>query len=324
MSGTAHPPMGNDGVIALDDLPQRLKGGVVAIGNFDGVHRGHQAVLSAALAEGRPAVGLTFEPHPREFFGNAPIFRLTPPEEKARVMAAVGLDGMVVVPFDADLASRSAEAFVADVLVERLGASAVVVGEDFKFGAKRRGDGALLRREGERHGFATRAISPRSDGGVISSTRIRDDLAAGDVVAAARLLGRRYAVVAEVRHGEKRGRQMGYPTANQALDPANGLQHGIYAVRLEIDGAWRDGVASFGRRPTFDNGAALLETFVFDYAGDLYGRTLRVAFERHLRPEIAFSGMDALMVQMDRDSEAARAALAGVAPLSDVDAALNF
>ncbi|WP_371747295.1 bifunctional riboflavin kinase/FAD synthetase [Acuticoccus sp. I52.16.1] len=312
------------GVITLDALPPHLADGVVAIGNFDGVHRGHQAVLSAALSGGRPTVGLTFEPHPREFFSNAPIFRLTPPQEKARVMAALGLDGMVVVPFDADLARHSAEDFVAEVLVERLRAREVVVGYDFKFGAKRRGDGALLIREGARHGFATRIIEPCSDGGVISSTRIREHLTLGDVTAAAHLLGRRYTVVAKVRHGEKRGREMGYPTANQALEPANALRHGIYAVRLEIDGVWRGGVASFGRRPTFDNGAPLLESFVFDYSGDLYGRPLRVAFERYLRPEIAFSGMDALVAQMDRDSDDARNALEGLAPFSAVDAALNF
>ncbi|RAI04431.1 bifunctional riboflavin kinase/FMN adenylyltransferase [Acuticoccus sediminis] len=324
MTGAAHPPRRSDAPLPLAELPAELTGGVVAIGNFDGVHRGHQTVLNAAIARGRPAVGLTFEPHPRAFFSKAPIFRLTPPEEKARVMAAVGLDAMVVVPFDEALARQSAEDFVAHVLVEQMGASAVVVGHDFKFGARRRGDGDLLAREGGRHGFATETVAPCSDGGVISSTRIREHLAAGDVTAAARLLGRRYAVTAEVRHGEKRGREMGYPTANQALDPASGLRHGIYAVRVLIDGEWRDGVASYGRRPTFDNGAPLLETYVFDYSGDLYGKALRVVFERYQRPEVAFRGMEELKVQIDRDADEARAALANLAPLSDVDAALNF
>lgn len=310
--------------IPFDTLPEALTGGTVAIGNFDGVHRGHQAVLTAAIAAGRPAIGLTFEPHPRAYFAGRPIFRLTSVEEKARVMAAVGLAGMVVVPFDAALAGLSAEDFIAKVLAERLRPHAVVVGYDFKFGAKRRGDGALLAREGLAHGFRTETIGACEDDGVISSTRIRAFLADGNVTAAAALLGRRYSVNAEVRHGEKRGREMGYPTANQALDPATDLRHGIYAVRAFVDGAWRDGVASFGRRPTFDNGAPLLETFVFDYSGDLYGRDMRVAFERYLRPEVAFTGMSDLIAQMDKDSEEARAVLRDVTPLSDVDRTLNF
>lgn len=320
--------------VPLDRLPEALTGAVVAIGNFDGVHRGHQAVLGAATAHaarlsapsgkaGR-AVALTFEPHPRAFFSGAPIFRLTPPDEKARVMAAAGMDAMVVATFDAALAGLTAEDFIAEILVRRMKAAAVVVGHDFKFGARRRGDGALLAAEGARHGFATDTVGALEDGGIISSTRIRSHLAEGDVAGAAELLGRRFAVTAEVIHGHKRGREMGYPTANQALDPAASLRHGIYAVRALIDGAWRVGVASFGRRPTFDNGAPLLETFVFDYAGDLYGRDLRVTFERYIRPEIAFTGMEALMVQMDQDSADAKTALAGLAPLSPIDAALNF
>ncbi|WP_420394647.1 bifunctional riboflavin kinase/FAD synthetase [Acuticoccus sp.] len=308
----------------MDELPEVLCGGTVAIGNFDGVHRGHQAVLARALERLRPVVALTFEPHPRTFFSGRPLFRLTSAGEKARVIAALGLDATVVVPFDASLAALSAEAFMADVLAGRFGARAVVVGHDFSFGAKRRGDGAMLAREGPALGFATHVVRAFADDGVVSSTRIRDHLAEGDLGRAAALLGRRYAVTGEVVHGEKRGRQMGYPTANQGLAPANGLRHGIYAVRAMVDGTWHDGVASFGRRPTFDNGAPLLETFLFDWSGDLYGRTMRVALERFLRPELRFDGMDALMRQMDADSLDARAALADAAPMSDVDRALNF
>lgn len=310
--------------VPIDALPQSLKGGTVAIGNFDGVHRGHQSVLSVALRHGRPVVALTFEPHPRAFFSGTALFRLTSVEEKARVMAALGVDGMIVAPFDAALAGLSAEAFMADVLAGHLDARTVVVGHDFSFGARRRGDGALLTREGPALGFQTEVVPPFADDGVVSSTRIRDHLAAGSLEEAAALLGRRYAIDAEVRHGEKRGRTMGYPTANQALDPANELRHGIYAVRILIDGVWRDGVASFGRRPTFDNGAPLLETFVFDFSGDLYGQRLRVAFESFLRPELKFDGMDALIAQMDADSLSARTVLATAAPLSHEDAVLNF
>ncbi len=310
----------------FDDLPQALTGGTVAIGNFDGVHRGHQTVLSAALAGPRPAVALTFEPHPREFFGKAPIFRLTPTQEKARLVTALGLDGVVVAPFDADLAALTAEAFIAEMLVARLKVRHVVVGHDFGFGAKRSGNAAFLAEAGVRYGFTTDIVTPfASDGSVVSSSRIRDLIAEGAVDAAAALLGYRYQVCAPVLHGEKRGREMGYPTANQALSPTSRLRHGIYAVRIRIDGAWRDGVASFGRRPTFHaDGPPLLETFVFDYDGDLYGRTLPVTLVAYIRPELKFDGMPALIAQMDRDSADARAALAGLAPLSALDAAVNF
>lgn len=310
----------------LDDLTPALVGGTVAIGNFDGVHRGHQQVLTAALAGPRPAIALTFEPHPREFFGKQPIFRLTPAAEKARLAAALGLDGVVVAPFDADLAALSADAFIAEVLVKRLAVRHVVVGHDFAFGARRSGTAETLAAAGARHGFTTQIVAPYGDEGtVISSSRIRELLAEGDVAAAAAQLGYRFQVSAPVIHGEKRGRELGYPTANQALSPACGLAHGIYAVRARIDGAWRDGVASFGRRPTFHaDGAPLLETFVFDFAGDLYGKVLTVTLVAYIRPELKFDGVDALIAQMDRDSEAARAALAGLTPLGPLDRAVNF
>jgi riboflavin kinase/FMN adenylyltransferase len=309
----------------LQALPGALRGGTVAIGNFDGVHRGHQAVLGAALERERPVVALTFEPHPRDWFGRGPLFRLTPPDAKARVMKALGLDGMVVARFDAGFASLPAGRFVDAVLLERLGARAVVIGHDFAFGANRTGTGQWLAAAGPSKGFEVSVVEAFGDEeGIVSSSRIRAHLADGDLEAASELLGYRYFVEAPIVHGEKRGRLMNYPTANQSLPPSNALRHGVYAVRTLIDGAWRDGVASFGRRPTFDNGRPLLETFVFDFSGDLYDRVLQVTFVRFLRPELRFDGMDALVPQMDADSAAARAALADIAPLSPLDARLNF
>ncbi|MCF3933502.1 bifunctional riboflavin kinase/FAD synthetase [Acuticoccus sp. M5D2P5] len=311
--------------MTLDKVPDRLRGGVVAIGNFDGVHRGHQAVLGAALAAGRPTAALTFEPHPRAFFSGRPLFRLTPPAVKAHVMAALGLDAMVVGTFDAAFAALSADAFIEEIIVRRFGAKAVVVGHDFNYGAKRSGGVATLQDAGRRNGFSVEVVDEFTDArGAISSSRIRKNLAAADLDGAAALLGYRYRVEAPIIHGEKRGRTMNYPTANQSLGPDNELAHGIYAVRIEIDGVWRDGAASYGRRPTFDNGAPLLETFVFDFEGDLYGKTLPVTFVKYLRPEIAFTGMEALIEQMDADSRAARAALAEVQPISALDRTLNF
>lgn len=314
-----------DASIRLADVPAALTGGTVAIGNFDGVHRGHQSVLSAALEGPGPALALTFEPHPRAFFGGKPIFRLTPAEEKARLVTAFGLAASVVAPFDGALAALTADAFVEEVLVRRLKVRHVAVGHDFKFGAKRSGSAETLAEAGRRNGFGVTIVDAYADGDtVISSSRIRTLLAEGDVVAAGALLGYRYQVRGEVRHGEKRGRTLGYPTANLALAPENELRHGIYAVRAEVAGQWHDGVASFGRRPTFDNGAPLLETFIFDYSGDLYGTPLTVTLVAFLRPELKFDSLEALVTQMDQDSIDARMALAGLAPLSPLDRAVNF
>lgn len=314
-----------DPSIRLADVPAALTGGTVAIGNFDGVHRGHQSVLSAALDGPSPALALTFEPHPRAFFGGKAIFRLTPEEEKARLVTAFGLAACVVAPFDGALAALTADAFIEEVLVRRLAARHVVVGHDFKFGAKRSGSAETLAEAGRRHGFKVTIVPAYADGDtVISSSRIRTLLAEGEVAAAGALLGYRYQVRGPVRHGEKRGRTLGYPTANLALAPENELRHGIYAVRAEAAGRWHDGVASFGRRPTFDNGAPLLETFIFDFKGDLYDKPLTVTLVKFQRPELKFDGLDALVAQMDRDSADARAALAGLAPLSALDRAVNF
>ena len=303
-------------VLRKDDaLPPGLAAPVVAIGNFDGVHRGHRAVIGTAIDQarslGRPTLAVTFEPHPRAFFRpSEPIFRLTPEPMKLKRLSETGLDGAVVLAFDAAMAGREAEDFVADILVGRLGVSMVVAGYDFHFGKGRGGSPLFLREAGKRHGFGVEIVPPLLDEGAqISSSVIRAALAQGRVEQAAHMLGAPFEIAAQVIHGDKRGRELGYPTANMRLDPAVALAHGIYAVTVEIDGERRKGVASFGRRPTFDDGAPRLETFVFDFSGDLYDRVLPVAFHAWLRPELKFDGIDALIAQMDIDSARARAAL---------------
>ena len=317
----------------LSTLPERLQGGVVAIGNFDGVHRGHQVVLSRALDEARaigaPALALTFEPHPRQFFRpDVPLFRLTPPDLKARLIETLGFDAVVELPFTADFAAQSAEEFVDRILIKGLGIRHVVTGFDFHFGKDRKGGPAFLMQAGRAKGFQVSLLDAYRDEGaeVISSSRIRELLCNGDVAQSAGLLGYRYTVEGVVSRGKQLGRTLGYPTANKALADDNGLRHGIYAVRLrDASGTLHDGVASFGRRPTVDDaGAPLLETFVFDFSGDLYGQTCTVSFFGFLRGEEKFSSLDDLVVQMKRDEEEARALLAGVRPLGPLDVRMAF
>jgi riboflavin kinase / FMN adenylyltransferase len=297
-------------------VPAWAKGGVVAIGNFDGVHRGHRAVIDAGLnrarTAGRKALALTFEPHPRAFFrADEKMFRLTGEAAKLRLLAATGLNGAIVLPFDSGLASLTAEEFVANVLVGRFAVAGVAVGFDFHFGRGRQGSPAFLAAEGTKRGFAVDVAPPLEDEGrPVSSSAIRAALGEGRVVEAAELLGHPWFLSGEVVHGERRGRDLGYPTANIRLDPACGLKLGIYAVRVGVDGKRYDGVASFGRRPTFDNGAPLLEVFLFDFSGDLYGKTLDVAFLGWIRPELKFDSAETLVARMNEDSRLARAALA--------------
>lgn len=316
-----------------EPLPEALRGGVIAIGNFDGVHRGHRAVLDRALelaeARGVPALVLTFEPHPRSIFRpDTPVFRLTPAPLKARILEAIGFRSVIEYPFDREFSQRSAEEFVQSILVDWLHASAVVTGFDFHFGKGREGGPAFLMEAGKRHGFDVTLVDAFRDEGadVVSSSRIRSLLCEGDVAGAAGLLGYRFTVESEVIVGQKLGRTLGYPTANMALAPETELKAGIYAVRFRRpDGSIRDGVASFGYRPTVtENGAALLETFVFDFSGDLYGEVCSVSFFGHLRDELKFDGLDPLVAQIRRDEEEARAMLSGVRPLSELDARIAF
>lgn len=314
----------------LDRFPQHLKGGVVAIGNFDGVHRGHRVVLQHAIdiahAADAPVYAMTFEPHPRTVFNpDKPVFRLTPQQARAEVLEAFGLDGVLVLPFSREFAGLEAADFVRRILIGSLGIRHAVTGHDFHFGRGRAGTPDFLKAAGSEHGFGVTIVAAEVDEGreVISSSRIRDALADGDIALANGLLGYRWFVEAEVRHGEKRGRELGYPTANLRLADECTLRHGIYAVRVLVDGKPVDGVASYGRRPTFDNGAPLLEVFLFDFSGDLYGKRLRVSFVSYLRPEEKFTSLDALIAQMNRDSAEARAALASLSPLSPLDLALG-
>ncbi len=305
-------------ILAIDPAspPEGLVGAVVAIGNFDGVHRGHRAVISRAkeLAKrlGRPCAVLTFEPHPADFFGRGDkIFRLSSRDAKAHRLAELGLDGMIVLSFDAELARLDADAFLSEILVRRLGAGAVVVGYDFHFGAKRSGTPAFLRERGPAHGLVVEIVekvSADAEGSLdaVSSTATRAALERGDVAAAAALLGHHWSLTGTVIHGAKLGRQLGYPTANLSVDPACRLMHAIYAVEVAWDGERRKGVASFGRRPTVDNGPPLLEVYVFDFSGDIYGKEIEVFFIDFLRPEQKFDSLDALLTQIRLDELAAK------------------
>jgi riboflavin kinase / FMN adenylyltransferase len=295
-------------------------GTVVAMGNFDGVHLGHRAVIQAALAMGRahgkPALAVTFEPHPRSFFSpNSPQFRLTDEAGKLRLLAGTGLAGAVVMTFDKARAETTAQDFIHHDLIERLGISGIAVGYDFHFGKGRVGSPSLLVGEAPRLGIEV-DVQPHVDieERPVSSSAIRMALAEGQIDDATAMLGGPWFVAGEVIHGEKRGRDLGYPTANIRLDKNCGLKHGIYAVRVGRgqgkDQVRFDGVASFGRRPTFDNGAPLLEVFLFDFKGDLYGAALDVAFIGFIREELKFDSVEALVRQMDDDSAKARAALA--------------
>ena len=292
------------------------KGTVVAMGNFDGVHLGHRAVIAAALEMGRthrrPALALTFEPHPRRFFSpNTPQFRLSDETAKLRLLAGAGLAGAVVMTFDRKRAETSAQDFIHNDLIGRLGISGIAVGYDFHFGKGRVGSPSLLVAEAPRLGIEV-DVQPHVDieERPVSSSAIRMALAEGQIREATAMLGDPWFVTGEVIHGEKRGRDLGYPTANIRLDNQCGLKHGIYAVRVGRGAERIDGVASFGRRPTFDNGAPLLEIFLFDFKDDLYGETLDVAFIGFIREELKFDGADALVRQMNDDSRNARELLA--------------
>lgn len=308
-------------IVAIDPAtpPPGLEGAVIAIGNFDGVHRGHAAVIQRAEALARkldcPCAVLTFEPHPTDFFrGPHTIFRLTPLDAKARALERLGIDGMIVVTFDHALARLPAEDFIVEILLRRLGVRAVVAGYDFHFGAARSGSPAFLKEAGERLGFTVEIVERVSadTAGQIeaaSSTATRTALEAGDVAHAAQLLGHPYSIIGKVISGQKLGRTLGFPTANLLPDPSCRLRHGIYAVRVLTGTKIYDGVANYGRRPTFDNGGALLEAFLFDFSGDLYGETIEVSFIDWIRAEEKFDSVEALVTQMKQDTARAKAIL---------------
>jgi riboflavin kinase/FMN adenylyltransferase len=294
-------------------VAETLKGSIVALGNFDGFHLGHQAVVSRAVArafhERRPVIVATFDPHPVRFFKpDLPPFRLTTLDQRERLFAHAGADAMLVFEFGAELASMDAEQFVAEVVGERIGAAGVVTGDDFSFGKGRGGDAGLLARIGPNYGVAAEAVPQvLLDGERISSGRIREALVDGDTGTATRMLSRDYAIEGMVERGDARGRELGYPTANLQLGDYQRPKYGIYAVRVTLDdGAEHPGVASLGVRPTFEPSHELLEAHLFDFDGDLYGRKIEVALHAFIRDEKKFDGAQALVAAMREDEAEAR------------------
>ena len=300
-----------------DGIPEGLRGAILALGNFDGFHLGHQAVVGRAVARGhherRPVIVATFDPHPVRFFKpDVPPFRLTSLDQRQALFAHAGADAMLVFEFGAALAATSAEDFVAELLGRRIGAAGVVTGDDFTFGKGRSGNAQSLRQFGARHGIEAEAVAAVClDGEPVSSSRIRSALAQGDSGTATRLLTRPFAIQGTVERGDQRGRTLGYPTANLQLGSYQRPAYGIYAVRVALeDGIEHPGVANLGVRPTFEPARELLEAHLFGFDGDLYGRTIDVALHHYLRPEERFDSLDALRAQMDRDSTEARRLLA--------------
>ena len=299
-------------------VPGPLRGAIVALGNFDGFHQGHQAVVGEAIrwarSQGRPSIVATFDPHPvRHFKPDAAPFRLTTLEQRQELFLAAGATAMLVFHFDGDLAGTTAEDFVRVLLHQRIGAAGVVTGEDFTFGKARGGNREVLETLGAECGIAARAVPPVMDEGApVSSSRIRAALQAGDCDTATRLLTRPFAVRGVVQHGDKLGRTIGYPTANLGLENYLRPRYGIYAVtgRILATGRELHGAASVGIRPMFDPPKELLEPYFFDFDGDLYGQEIEVGFRRFLRPEAKFDSLEELQVQMAKDCDEARAVLA--------------
>ncbi|MEL6752544.1 MAG: riboflavin biosynthesis protein RibF [Pseudomonadota bacterium] len=295
-------------------MPPEARGYSIALGNFDGLHAGHVAVMEAARLAGTKLGVATFEPPPRAFFRpNDPPFRILRPERRNAKILAAGADAVFELPFNADMAGMTDESFARDVLSEGLGAAHVTVGFDFRFGRGRMGDAPRLASLGRAHGFGVTIVDevPNDRGEKASSTAIRQALRAGEPDRAARMLGHAWVVDGVVAHGEKQGRTLGFPTANIHLHDLIHPRHGVYAVRARIDGkgGWIDGVANFGRTPTTGLRDPLLETFLFDWEGDLYGKTLEVALVAFLRAELKFDSVDEMVTKMHGDVEDANAAL---------------
>lgn len=298
-------------------VPTRARGASVAVGNFDGVHLGHQFVLDVARrkGQGRPLGVLTFEPHPRSFFApDAPAFRLTSANARAARLQKLGVDILYELNFNTALAGLTPEAFARDVISQGLGMRHVVVGEDFHFGAGRAGSVADLQRFGTEMGFGVEVVPLlEGNGGQVSSTSIRTALSNGRPRDAAQMLGHWHRIAGTVIGGEQRGRQLGFPTANLNLDGLHLPRFGVYAVLVDVtDGAHAGsymGAASLGMRPMFGGEHPNLETYLFDFSGDLYGSTLSVGLVEYLRPEARFESLEALIAQMDKDCQQARAIL---------------
>ncbi len=313
----------------LDHVPPALKGAMVAIGNFDGCHRGHQEVFrvlrARANALGVPALMVTFEPHPRDVFAPIPgMFRLTHASEKARIAEAMGLDGIVVLDFTRPFSEIDADTFVSRFLVDALGVCGVTVGADFHFGHNRQGTPAFLKAAGEKYGFAVDVLDLLDEGdGPISSTRIRERLRQGDIAGATELLGYHYVLSGTVVKGDQRGRLLGFPTANVASPTGFDLLQGVYAVRVRLGERRLIGVASYGK-PMFNNERPPFETWIFEFDEDIYGETLDVALVGLVRGQEKFSSLEELIAAVARDAQKARTMLAAAAPISALDRALGF
>ena len=307
------------------EIRDEAAGAVVAVGNFDGVHEGHRAVIGAAVeaarSAGAPAGVLTFEPHPRTWFRpeQAP-FRLTPLRSKVRQLEALGIDLLYVLPFDEAMAGRTAEAFVEEILIAGLQIARVVVGYDFVFGKGRGGSVATLQDYSAAGRFGLTVVPAVDDetGASYSSTRIRQALRDGDPATAAALLGRSWEIEGHVLPGDRRGRTIGFPTANLDISDYLRPRYGVYAVLVALDqpdgGApvWLPAVANLGKRPTIGDDKLLLEVNIFDFDRDIYGRLARVRFVDYVRPERKFDGLDALKAQIAKDAAAARRIIAAL------------
>ena len=294
-------------------LPPACRGGVAALGNFDGFHAGHQAVVGTALAAARergvPALVVSFDPHPARLFRpDLPPFALTTVDQRFDLFAAFGVDAAVMIPFDRDLAARSGPEFVADWLAGRLGVTGVVTGGDFTFGKGRSGSVAELAELGNTHGFSAAVVPPVTDsGGTISSSRVRAALRAADPQGAAALLTRPFTLRGVVEHGAKLGRELGFPTANMRLGDYQRPAYGVYAVMARLpSGARIPGVANLGVRPMIEPPQELLETWLLDWSGDLYSQVLDIELHHFLRPEMKLDGLEALKRQVQKDAEQAR------------------
>jgi len=300
-------------------VPSEWTGGTIALGNFDGVHRGHQALLAASVEQARaldaPLVALTFEPHPRRFFvPDTGPFRLTLPPAKVRLLEQCGVQAVLAQRFDPAFAAITAQAFVDSVLLQGLGARHVVCGYDFTFGARRGGNVERLRELAAERALGVTVLDPVTrEGEIYSSTRIREALRAGWPTQASELLGHPWEIEGVVEQGDQRGRTIGFPTANVALGEHLRPRFGVYAVRALVGGAWRNGVANLGKRPTVGKLQENFEVHLFNYSGDLYGQMMRVAIIEFIRPEMKFAGLDALKAQIAADGQAARDILAATA-----------
>lgn len=299
----------------LDQVPASLIDPVVTLGNFDGVHRGHRRIFELlndeARALGGGALVITFHPHPLKvlFPERAPLL-ITTLEERIELIRRCGVGHLLCIPFTTEFARRSADRFVDEVLVDRLAVRKVIVGEDFRFGRDRAGDLAFLRDRGEKHGFEVKTVQPiRLDGTEVSSTRIRQAIRAGEVRESARLLGRRYGIQGTVVTGDRRGKGLGFPTANLNTGAELLPPNGVYAVWAQVEGEWLPGVASLGIKPTFAGSTYTIEVHIFDFGGDIYGRPLRVDFVDRLREERSYPNVQALVEQIERDVQQARRVL---------------